>query len=676
MTSSLRIRGLALRVKTEFGVAGRTLEFDDGLNLLRADNTSGKSTALQAMIYALGLEGMLSPTRRVPLPHAMTDTISIDGRETKVLESFVMLEIANGAGEVITVERSVVDPLKDIRLVTVHSGPRVTDPGDYPRQEFFVRTSGAAQNEAGFHRFFANFVGLTLPRVSKLDGSEAPLYLETLFPYFYVEQKHGWSGLQARMPNYLGIRDVGKRSAEFILGLKAFDQVLLRQRLATTLSELESQWQTESQSLLQDAKSARVLIQSPPGRVARGLADGTAIPVVSIDDAWIPLSAAVTELRARLFTLEKTAIPTVGETATEIEAELRGLESGLQDTVAISAGLWDERNELLRRLDQVDARLEALDEDLRRHKDSRTLANYGAEHAHELLSEHICPTCHQDLEDGSDVSAHAMTIAENIAFIQRQIATFKATRADTSRVLAAVDIRLDALSRQAHDYRGEIRAIKDTLASSNAAPSISAVRSRLQLQEKLSLLEEKFDDIVSGREALVATALQWAAQKQLLDEATKVGVLAEDKVKLDRVESLLRHQLAKYGFRSLDVSNVEINRETYRPVNEGFDLGFDLSASDMIRVIWSYLFAFLNVGVSGGAHLGLLIFDEPRQQETNRGSYEALLQHAATQGVKGSQIIFATSEESASLRGMLGESEFNIIDLPPSEKLLVALEAE
>lgn len=113
----------------------------------------------------------------------------------------------------------------------------------------------------------------------------------------------------------------------------------------------------------------------------------------------VSLDACMIESLHPISRLEETAIPTVGETAREIEAELRGLESGLQDTVAISAGLWDERNELIRRVDQVDARLEALDEDLQRHKDSRTLVSYGAEHAHELLSDHICPTCHQDLED-------------------------------------------------------------------------------------------------------------------------------------------------------------------------------------------------------------------------------------------------------------------------------------
>ena len=674
MTSSLRIRGLSLRVKTAYGLAGRTLRFSDGLNLLRADNSSGKSTALQAMIYALGLEGMLSPSHRIPLPHAMTASISLNGHESAVLESSVLLEVANGDSEIITIERAVVDPLRHTRLIIVHRGSAITDPGQYAREEYFVRGSGAAQNEAGFHRYLAAFLGLKLPRVSKMDGGEVPLYLETLFPYFYVEQKHGWSGLQARIPSYFGIRDVGKRSAEFVLGLKAFDQVLLRQRLASNLAEVDAEWQSSSQAFLVEAKSAHVVIQEPPSRVANGLPDGTAVPVVSMDGGWLPLADAVIELKTRIAILNETAVPTVGQVAQGLNTELRGLESGLQQVVAISAGLWEERSELQRGVEQVDARLEALNEDLQRHKDSRTLQGYGAEHAHDLIAEHVCPTCHQDLQDGADISVHAMTIAENIAFIQRQISTFKGTKADTIRVLGAVDIRLDSLSKQAHDYREEIRAVKDTLASSNTAPSIADVRTRLQLQEKLSLLEEKQDGIIAHRDALVATAGRWAEQKALLDAAAKSGTATEDTMKLDRVQQLVRTQLEKYGFKSLEPFNVDIDRETYRPVNDGFDLGFDLSASDMIRVIWSYLFALLAVGTVDGAHLGVLIFDEPRQQETHRESYQALLAHAASEGVTGSQIIFATSEESGSLRTMLGSGEFNLIDLPPGEKLLVKLD--
>ncbi|MCV7165749.1 hypothetical protein, partial [Mycobacterium stomatepiae] len=89
------------------------------------------------------------------------------------------------------------------KLINVAMGPAITEPNAYESRDFFVRRAGGAQREAGFHHFLADFIGWKLPNVTRMDGSEIPLYMETLFPYFYVEQKHGWSGVQARIPTYL-----------------------------------------------------------------------------------------------------------------------------------------------------------------------------------------------------------------------------------------------------------------------------------------------------------------------------------------------------------------------------------------------------------------------------------------------------------------------------------------
>ena len=53
------------------------------------------------------------------------------------------------------------------------------------------------------------------PRFNDVDTL---LYLETIFPLLYVEQKLGWGRLPARYPTWLGIRDVGRRTVEFLLG--------------------------------------------------------------------------------------------------------------------------------------------------------------------------------------------------------------------------------------------------------------------------------------------------------------------------------------------------------------------------------------------------------------------------------------------------------------------------
>lgn len=670
MSARLRINALRLTVTTPEGEAGREIRFVEGLNLLRADNSSGKSTALQGIIYALGVEGMLGPSHRIPLPHAMTDNVAIRGVDGPVMDSLVELEITNGAGEQVTISRPVVSSSKDSHLVTVSRGPNITAPDDYPETDYYVRRHGAAQNLAGFHRYLASFLGIELPRVSRMDGNEVPLYLETLFPYFFVEQKHGWSGIQARIPTYLGIRDVGKRSAEFVLGLDAFDRVLQRQRIRSKMSEIESAWQTTSKRMDEIVKLSRVVIQKPPRRIQDGVPEGKLVPTVSIDDEWVPLREAIQRIRRELETLDRP-VPSAEHAAADIEQDLHRLDASLRQALAVASGLAEERTELDSRHKQVLARLEALREDLQRHKDSLVLESLGSEHAHSLIASHICPTCHQRLEDGADISSHVMSIAESIDFIKRQIATFEGTRADIERVTEAVVVRQTSLASQIHEYRNEIRAARETLSSASSTPSIADISRRLLLQARMTELSTRDEELTAVRHSMADLSQSWSTQKSLLDDLKGDQLSAADKTKLDTLEASLRAQLRLYGFDSLNPSEIDIDRSTYRPTHEGFDLGFDLSASDMIRVIWAYLFGMLDVGQNeSGNHLGLLIFDEPRQQETARASYQALLANASTSGLGGAQIIFATSEPAESLLAMLGDREFNMIALAPGEKLL------
>ncbi|WP_440580706.1 ATP-binding protein [Streptomyces sp. PT19] len=261
----VRMRRLSLNVKTSGPTCGTYLSFESGLNVLRADNSSGKSTCLQSIIYALGLEGMMSSSRDIPLPHAMTDVVEVEGREYRVTESSVAIEIENSRGEILTIGRPVKSSQHDTSLIRTRSGPTLSQPGSaYTQRDYFVRRPGAAQREAGFHYELAHFLGWDLPRVTRMDGSEGPLYLECLFPYFFVEQKHGWSGVQARIPTYLGIQDVSKRSAEFILDLDAMDMILEVQRIESAISILEADWKILERNISGVASRAGIVVRGIP----------------------------------------------------------------------------------------------------------------------------------------------------------------------------------------------------------------------------------------------------------------------------------------------------------------------------------------------------------------------------------------------------------------------------
>jgi AAA domain len=217
---TLQLRHLKIRITTSKGLFGVELPLESGLFIIHADNTCGKSTCLNSILYALGLEGMLSPSKEVPLPSAVTDFLDHNNKRYDVLESEVLLEISNG-NDIVTIKRQIKGT-QSKNLINVWDGPTLSQNKiSYASQDYTVRTSGSAVRKIGFHHFLANFIGWKLPNVLTYNENEVPLYLETLFPFMFVEQKHGWSNLRSRFPSYLRIKEVSRRSFEFILALDA-----------------------------------------------------------------------------------------------------------------------------------------------------------------------------------------------------------------------------------------------------------------------------------------------------------------------------------------------------------------------------------------------------------------------------------------------------------------------
>ena len=148
---TFRLRRLRLIAQTSGGPYGADIRFADGLNILAAPNTSGKSTCVQAILFALGLEGMLGPGREVPLPHAMTQYLHDEaGREQRVTSSHVWLEIEDDNGQPLTLRRPVVERGVSNQLVSVWEST-IKDLAGSSR-DFFVRRNGAAQRIKGPHQ--------------------------------------------------------------------------------------------------------------------------------------------------------------------------------------------------------------------------------------------------------------------------------------------------------------------------------------------------------------------------------------------------------------------------------------------------------------------------------------------------------------------------------------------
>lgn len=635
----------------------------DGLMVIRAENSRGKSTAVQSILFALGLERMITARPTSAVTSAMRDRLIYDPitkAETPVLASWVTVEVHGAADRVATVTRWVKDDERDPGLVRVAHVP--IEEIDSPHtvvEDYYVGRAGAAANPSGFHNWLARFIGWEMPELPARDGRTAPLYLEQVFPLLFVEQRRGWGGIQAQMPYFAGVSDVKKRALEFILDLDIGKHGLERERLRNELAELGGTWKSTRAGYLRSISGHGVSLVGVPDAISltwppQDIAPYLAEPLEGSEQKWRALDDSIDAQRSRVADLE--ASPVV-PSATDHKAVSARIVQGLDESRRLRGLDAAVREEILRDESEIRAiaqRLESLSEDLRQHRDAATLERLGSSIAHALVDD--CPVCHQSLPQsllGPDVNV--MTPTESVTYIGQQIQLFEAMRLDAERTVAAKRERWVALRNQADDVARDVRSLRETLLSPKEVPSVADVTERVRAQERLDQLirlRESFYEFASQMQRYSGEAIEVRAQ---LRELPKDSLSKGDSRKLALLQEHLITQLHEYEFGSFSDEELTISSQDYLPRRDEFDVQADISASDSIRVIWAYLLGLMEVGeVTDTNHPGFLVFDEPKQQSAKDISFAALLRRASLSSDKR-QVIFATSEELDHLRSLLDD---------------------
>ena len=666
---SLRIERLKIVAVTPERQYGAEISFTDGLNILRADNSSGKSTLANAILYGLGLEGMLGPDWPRPLKYALYEKLTDDeGVEHPVQESHVLLEISNGRGDAWTIKRQIYGELST-DLVQMWDGRALTDPGsERHRGDAFVRLPGSASREAGFHTQLTQFIGWDLPQVVTVEGGHRLLYLRCCSRCCSLNRVTAGSGCDGTCPASCGfaIRISGRCSFcwRWTRGIGLDVARRSKRQSAAYASAGRRPWRSFAARCVAKLLRCR---GSPNARRPSGRPSPPAL-LVYIDQQRTPIHEALARLRARLRQLREKEIPTVAAAAKEVQQQLTTLEHKRQEMAAA-------RSQLLRDVDadeadlrRIDERLGALEADRNRHQDARRVINLGGTPAAQL-QEGRCPTCDQHWPHdllGGDVQA-VMTFEDNIAVIEQEQRALKALRVGAASALHDRRARLNALTDAWFELQADIRAHREVLVQDGRAPSAAAVRERLMIEsriERLDDLEAELDHVV---ERLAPLADEY---RRLLDQREQLqgdDLSPADQAKVDAWERSLLDQLRAYGFRSID--KVRLSRETLLPEREGFDLTYEASASDTIRLIWSYLLGLMEVARDLDTnHPGLLIFDEPGQQDVENESVRALMERASAARAAGQQVIITITRQAETFISDRVDTE--IVDFPAGQRVL------
>lgn len=658
--SKLKIEQLSIRTSTNDGNYGVDIPFEDGLNIIHAENTHGKSTCIQALIFGLGLEGCLGPSRKTPLKGALTTQLRKENGEiTKIHESKIYLQLSNGS-ERVTVERS--SKLEKIKLVSVYDSSTINQvfEGSCSSKDYFLQDEGSATRERGFHRFLVDFMGMNLPKVMKFNGGESSLYLESAFSINYVEQTRGWGGILNILPTYLGIKDLPTRIIEHTLDLDVQKYAQKKQVLIQKKKDAEQMWSVAIDNLISVAKSSNgSVLNELDDKITKATFIGTSSYLyLYIDNKPQYYKDRIENLKSELDILKARKLEkTVDRTKiAELEKKLDAYTELLAKQEKAISFLISDLNTSASYISSIEVRINDVKDSLRKYKDLVRLESIGSEEEFQL-DINKCPTCHADIDDSllSHVQSKKnkfLGLTDNIKYLEKQKEAFDALLVSEKRNTKLKEARFSEAKGKLNETRALIRAVKDSLVDTLATPSRMDIKRELLTEIEIEKLEFALQEESRIKNKLTVSLNDWNLADSGLRAIPDSGLSTKDITKLKFLKKSFIDNLGDFGYSSNPLEDFQISLTSYKPTLDGVDINSEASASDNIRVIWSYLYSILTLDVTSSLptnHLSLLIMDEPRQQEAKNQSFSMFISKAANVNKMQKQIIIGTSEKYSDL---------------------------
>lgn len=628
----LKINAIKIEIVTDDGLYGFEETFNDGLNIVRGNNSSGKSSMFQAILYSLGLEELLGGKNEKTMQSALKDIVEYpDGEFHKILQSYIYLEIENN--EIVTIKRPIISPTESPKLIDVFFGAFLTGENKaLKKQSMFIHDKGAASDSIyGFHLFLANFLGWEMPEVPNTQGQNIPLYIQQIAPTFIIEQKSGWADFFATMP-YYGIKQATSRVIEFILNMDIFENQRKKQEISYKEEYLKERWKTVYIKIDNIARDTRFRLQ--------GLMEKPAIInnideiclVKDTDISIIDIKEELKSFKQEYSDLKNIEIKTIGECVKVNEAQLKLL----QDKYNIKSLRYDVVNSDIamceQQLKQYDEQLQEIKTDLRKNKNALKVVRLGGEIGSDV-SASICPTCHQHIEDTllpHDIQQEPMRLDDNIKYLESEEKMVEKYIEGQKNVLIEKQSALNVLRDELSEIRADIRSLKTDLTNDSRMPSIAEIERRLNLKKKIEFTErkiEEFEDLKGQIKNLSIEYTSILSEKKSIDS----NYSSKDKEKIKDFNINFANTLRDLGYESKPISKIKISSDNYIPIThfdtgENYNIRFDSSASDFIRCLLAYYISLMQTSIKyDGNHPNLLLFDEPKQQDMSEDDFKTFL---------------------------------------------------
>lgn len=626
----LRINRLRIEIKTanesNGGIYGFDERFSGGLTFIASlSNTAGKSSVIEAILYCLGFEEIIGGRNEKVLTSVYKSIIHDGEEDWNVLESGIYLEISNG-NEIITIYRTAKMDTRDSRLVTVYYGDfdSIGSQSTLP-EDMYLHDRGAATNEKGFHSFLESFLHIHSPLV-QTSGNDQKLYLQVIFSGLFIEQKHGWADIFSGMP-YFGIRDAKKRVVEFLLGLDTFKNEREKNRLKIVGNTISREWKEVFDDINRNVTRESCSISGLPMQPKiMNSNDYKAIAVTTVDKK--SLEKAISELQDEhdsIKCLKPRNIDNFESLNNELQIITETITSFEQKAVECQDQITLSRSAVI----QAGRSLEVVTRDLRNNKDAAKLQSMGSSIGSQT-SQNICPTCNQPIEDsllhlGKDIPI--MSIEENIRHLEGQKSVLEFTRDSHRTNIEQLSLVKNDLQARLVTLRRLAQTIRSDIYSTETEWSEFIVQKLVEIESKIRVYNQLQSFITLQLEEISKLSKRWKKYKEEYEKLPKKVISDVDAEIIAAFKRNFIKNLRKYKYKSApDIDAVDIPVETCLPSIDGFDMKFDSSASDNIRIIWSFTIALLQTSLEKkGNHPGLIIFDEPAQHSIVTSDMESLI---------------------------------------------------
>ncbi|EHC4061333.1 hypothetical protein JTG06_005010, partial [Escherichia coli] len=306
-------------------------------------------------------------------------------------------------------------------------------------------------------------------------------------------------------------------------------------------------------------------------------------------------------------------------------------------------------------------------ESLRKYRDIEKLKLLGSQEDFSFVTG-SCPTCGQAVEDTllpASFDGKTLTVEDNIKYLEKNYAVFDSLAKSEKIKFERKEAALKVANAKVRDLRNQIKEVQRSISSPINSELRELIRKEVKLEKDIDILNSLEEFEISKKDTLMAVLSDWYDCNNQLTVLPYDGFSKADILKLRLLRDSFKSNLEDFGYKSTPIEEFDLSRNTYKPTVDGIDIGSEASASDNIRVIWSYLYSLLMLDSSARDistnHLGLLIMDEPRQQETKDASFRTLIKKASESYIQEKQIIMGTSEKFTDLISMLDGLHVNLL---------------